>query len=76
MQAVLAAYDWNRFGRRVSGNWPPVDETQKNIRLCQPVVVMMTFRGISRSTGAESRRVAYSESGVCVEAQHSLRSNT
>ena len=49
MQAVLVACDWNRFGRRVSGNWPTVDEGQKNIRVRDPVVVMMTFRGISRS---------------------------
>lgn len=76
MQAVLVACDWNRFGRRVSGNWPTVDEGQKNIRSCQPVVVTMTFWGISRSAGAESRLVAYSEGRVCVEAQHSLRRTT
>ena len=44
MQAVRAAYDWSRFGRRVSGNWPTVDESQKNIRVRDPVVAMMTFR--------------------------------
>lgn len=76
MQAVLAAYDWSRFGRRVSGNWPTVDESQKNIRVRDPVVAMMTFRGISRSAGAESRLVAYSEGRVCVGTQHSLRSTT
>lgn len=74
MQAVLAAYDWSRFGRRVSGDWPAVDESQKNIRVRDPVAAMMTFRGISRSAGAESRLVAYSESRVCVGTQHSLRS--
>ena len=76
MQAVLAAYDWSRFGRRVSGNWPTVDESQKNIRVRDPVLAMMTFWGVRRSAGAESRLVAYPEGRVCVEAQHSLRSNT
>ena len=44
MQAVLAAYDWSRFGRRVLGDCPTLDESQKNIRVRDPVVAMMTFR--------------------------------
>lgn len=54
-QAVYAANDWSRCGRRVSGNWPAVDENQKNLRACQLIVVVMTFRGIRHSTGIESR---------------------
>jgi hypothetical protein len=61
MQAELVADDWSRFGRRVSGNWPTDDKSQKNIRVRDPVVAMMTIRGISRSAGAESRLVCISQ---------------
>lgn len=49
-QAVYAANDWSRCGPRFSGNWPSVDENQKNVRACKLIVVVMTFRGIRRST--------------------------
>ena len=75
MQAVRAAYDWSRFGRRASGNLPPVDETQKNIRPGWICVGVGDFQGCQSLNGCRVQQVAYSESRVCVEAQHSLRSN-